>query len=108
LMIEQTTQEIADHIGFMLKPNKERVVRNEWSTPSNTTKELIADFITLGLIEPSKKKHSLKDKEEYWTLTETGRGIHAHIRRLVLEGEEPVAASPAGAKPESKPEANKK
>jgi hypothetical protein len=99
-MIEKSTSSIADFVGLMLKPNKEKNRRDTWPTPSNTTKSWIADFVSLGLFEPSKKKHSVKDTEEYWTLTQPGRELHAHIRRLVLEGEEPVSATAVSVKTE--------
>jgi hypothetical protein len=103
LMIEQSTTEIANHIGFMLNPDLKRTIRETWPIPSNNTREFIADFVSLGLIEPSKRKHSLKNTEEYWTLSHVGRELYAHIRRLVLEGEEPVSTTPMPAIPGPKP-----
>jgi hypothetical protein len=63
LMIEKSTSGLADFVGLMLKPNKEKNVRNTWPIPSNNTKRWIADFVSLELFEPSKKKHSVKDTE---------------------------------------------
>lgn len=54
--------------------------------PTNTVSEIIADFVALEVIEPSKKKHSLNDNEKYWTLTSLGRTFIQRARRLMLEG----------------------
>jgi hypothetical protein len=54
--------------------------------PLNQIKGLFGDFMALGVVEPSKKKHSVSDTGEYWTLTEIGRSLFHYVRRVELEG----------------------
>ena len=51
----------------------------------NIVSSLITDFVALEVIEPSKKKHSVSDKEQYWTLTKLGEGIIKRATRMQLE-----------------------
>ena len=52
--------------------------------PKNYVEQWISDFACLKLLHPSSKKHSVSDKNEYWSLTELGLEIHADLRRLAL------------------------
>ncbi|HYW55452.1 MAG TPA: DUF4062 domain-containing protein [Polaromonas sp.] len=52
---------------------------------TNIVSGFIADFSALDLIQPSKKNHSVKDKEKYWTLTLLGKQVMRESRRLALE-----------------------
>lgn len=47
--------------------------------------EIIADFSALELIEPSKKKHQIKDTNRYLSLSKLGREFNSYIRVLALE-----------------------
>ena len=51
----------------------------------NIVSGLMTDFVALEVIEPSKKKHSVSDKEQYWTLTKLGEGIIKRATRIQLE-----------------------
>ncbi|QOD12585.1 DUF4062 domain-containing protein [Psychrobacter sp. 28M-43] len=53
--------------------------------PTNTISDIIADFVALDVIEPSRKKHAVSDKEKYWTLTNFGRDFIKSARRSALE-----------------------
>lgn len=46
---------------------------------------MIADFVALDLVEPSKKKHPVSDKSLYWTLTKLGKQLNKRSRRIQLE-----------------------
>jgi sRNA-binding regulator protein Hfq len=85
LMVENTTKELTHYLGIMLKVDKNRVVRTEWPIPSNYIKKILADLSVLEIIQPSSKKHSIKDSEEYWTLSESGKKTYKLIRRELLE-----------------------
>ncbi|MGC3864586.1 DUF4062 domain-containing protein [Micromonospora chersina] len=56
----------------------------------NWVQELLADFNAVELVEPSDRKRSLKDTDEYWTLAAFGREFVKWQRRrkLMSEGEE--------------------
>jgi len=85
LMIENSTKYCAYYLGLMLRPNKDREVRKEWTTPSNIVKRILGDLNVLELIQPSTKKHSVKDENEYWSLTNEGKRIFKVIRRELLD-----------------------
>ena len=56
-----------------------------WPVGRNIISELIADFVALEVLEPSKKKHSVHDKENYWSLTRLGKEVIKRARRIKLE-----------------------
>jgi hypothetical protein len=85
LMIENHIQNCSSYLGNMLNPNKEdRTIREKWPTPRNTVRKILADFNVLGIIQPSTKKHSVKDENEYWSLTIEGKKLFREVRREIL------------------------
>ena len=85
LMIENSTKYCIFYLGFMLRPDKETMINKNSATPSNVVKKILADLNVLEIIKPSPKKHSVKDENEYWTLTEDGKKLFKEVRREVLE-----------------------
>lgn len=85
MMVEQSTAELASYVGVMLRPNKKRQPRRHYPVPSNWIKHCVSDFLTLGVFEPSQKRHSVSDKNQYWALTNLGRSVYTDIRRAALE-----------------------
>lgn len=51
----------------------------------NVVADILADFVALNLIEPSKKKHPVSDTTDYWALTALGKKVHQNLRRIKLE-----------------------
>ncbi|WP_299064798.1 DUF4062 domain-containing protein [uncultured Polaribacter sp.] len=84
-MIESSTERCRSYLGFILKPNKERKIKTNNSTPLNKIKSILADLSALEIIKPSLKKHPVSDKNEYWTLTLEGRQLFREVRREVLD-----------------------
>lgn len=86
LMIENNTKYCSFYLGTMLDPEKDkRKVRHEWPTPKNTVRRILADFNVLDIIQPSQKKHSIKDENEYWSLTSEGKRLFKEVRREILD-----------------------
>lgn len=56
-----------------------------WPIGKNQTSEIIADFATLDLVEPSKKKHQVSDTNTYWSLTKLGKKLLQEFRKVKLE-----------------------
>ncbi len=56
-----------------------------WPIGRNIASGLIADFVALDVVEASKKKHSVHDKEDYWSLTSLGKQVLKRARRIKLE-----------------------
>jgi hypothetical protein len=85
LMVEKSTVETAKYIGLMKKPDQNKEIRDKYPIPSNTMKKILADLVVLDLVKPSTKKHSLKDTNDYWTITEEGKNVFKGIRRKIIE-----------------------
>lgn len=85
LMVEKSTKATGYHLGFMLNPDKDREVRNEFPVPDNRTKIILSDFTALDLVRPSNKKHTVHDSNQYWTITEEGKELFKRIRRQIIE-----------------------
>jgi len=83
LLIEKSTRATANFLGLLLNQS-DRKLRANWPVPSNSVKSWLADLVTLDLVAPSSKKHQVRDTNEYWTLTESGRELYKHIRRARL------------------------
>jgi len=71
------------------------LIGNKYYTPypvgKNIVSELVADLSALDLVVPSKRKHAVKDKESYWSLTPLGKTVLKQIRKIRLE--EGIASS---------------
>ncbi|WP_197471576.1 DUF4062 domain-containing protein [Microbacterium oleivorans] len=52
------------------------------SIPVNTRNAMLSDFVMLGLMEPSKRRHPVADKADYWSLTEMGLEMLKVRKRL--------------------------
>ncbi|MDQ1127611.1 hypothetical protein QE428_002644 [Microbacterium sp. SORGH_AS 505] len=50
------------------EPGREKAI----AIPINTRNAMLSNFVMLGLIEPSKRRHPVADKAVYWSLTEVG------------------------------------
>lgn len=85
LMIENSTNHCIYYLGFMLRPDKNRSINTNSATPANKIRKILADLNVLEIIQPSPKKHSVKDENDYWTLTEDGKKLFKEVRREVLE-----------------------
>lgn len=85
MMVEQSIAELSSYVGVMLRPNKERQPREDYPVPSNWMRGCLSNFLTLGVVEPSQKRHSVSDKNQYWALTNLGRAVYTDIRRAALE-----------------------
>lgn len=57
----------------------------DWPVPRNVVKNLIADWAALDLVEPSKRRHSVSDTQDYWSLTHLGKSAMREFRRVRLE-----------------------
>ncbi len=74
MLVEKSTIDALEYLARMLNWGG-RELREQWPIPRNAFQEYLGDFVSLGLIKPSEKKHSLKDTNHYWTLAEEGREV---------------------------------
>lgn len=84
MMDEVHTEELSVYIAIMKHNLKSAELRLPWPVPRNYINDWLFDLSTLSLVEPSKRKHSVKDTKSYWALTEEGREVYAELRRSVL------------------------
>jgi hypothetical protein len=71
LIVEKSVVEAAAYIALMNRP-KDKTLSEKSPYATNYMKSLFADLHSIGLVEPSKKKHPISDKAEYWTLSTEG------------------------------------
>lgn len=81
LLDEAGNRTLADSLGLHFASTS---VRGNWPVPSNFVKAYLADFVGLGMVTNSPKRHSVQDTQSYWTLTQFGREVHGSIRRNEL------------------------
>jgi hypothetical protein len=82
LIVENSTEKVANNIALSIVGTKYHTF---WPFGKMHTEHLIADFVALDLVEPSKNKHPISDKSQYWTLTKLGKQLDKRSRRIQLE-----------------------
>ena len=94
MMVEISVPDAATYVALTYKPQPEMVLSPSAPVALNTMRLLIADMASLELVEPSKKKHPVSDKEVYWSLTSFGFGVLKLDRALRLETAAAKAQAP--------------
>jgi len=70
-------------------------LRPLWPIPQNQMGDILADLASLDLVQPSTKKHPIKDENEYWVLTGLGKQLLTTFRLHGLKaGEAEASPSP--------------
>lgn len=82
LISENSSLGVAQNIALKLSGTGYHA---SWPMGSNIVSDMIADMAALDLIEPSKKKHSVKDQDDYWSLTRLGKQVLKEFRKVRLE-----------------------
>jgi hypothetical protein len=91
LQIEVSTQVASRLLAVVSTGLNGSKLQGPYPIAANTLKVWLADLVTLGLVEPPKRRHSVQDKDEYWSLTEEGRIIYQRLRRARLEAGLPTS-----------------
>lgn len=82
MIIEASVSDIASTLAMHVRKDRESAT---WDIVAmNQVRAILADFMTLDLVQPSTKRHPLSDKEEYWSLTANGNAVLKRIRRVTL------------------------
>lgn len=84
MVVEKSTDDAAAYVALMMDPDR-GAKRKTRTIPTNALKYWLSDLMTLGLVEPSSRRHSVKDTNEYWTLTGKGRDVLQVLRLRRLE-----------------------
>jgi len=93
LMTQMTIERAAQYI-YALGLTIDKSGGSNGQVAQNQVKDLLADWMVFDLVMPSAQKHSVKDTDEYWSLTELGKNLHKmHRRRELLVEADAHAAS---------------
>jgi hypothetical protein len=79
----KSTEQIANFIGIMKNPKKEKSVRASFPVPSNTIKTVFTDFSILKLVQVIKESNN--NGNEMWVITDFGKEVYANERLKMLE-----------------------
>jgi hypothetical protein len=99
LVVERSIPALASTLAMQLRTDKSNT---QWDIVAlNQMNVIMADLMTLGVVQPSDRKHPVSDKDEYWTLTPLGVELLKVMREFQLTplpaAEEDAAASSADA-----------
>lgn len=81
---EATENEINIQIKLSIPDPEGHTISSTHPLPTNYISKWLADLSSLELIEISKKKHPVSDKNTYWSLSAKGRVLHKNIRKNKL------------------------
>ena len=84
LALGKSTLEISRFLGTVLNPDLNKAVRNDYPTPSNTVKKIMADFSVLKLVMRIDSGEG-KSGDEIWEITERGKELFSTYRLRQLE-----------------------
>jgi hypothetical protein len=87
LLVENSAKVLNKAIAVLLRHkdfHPDRHLRAETAIPLNYVQGWLGDFMALDLLEPSTKKHSVSDTDQYWTLSDFGKSIYKFIRTDIL------------------------
>jgi len=85
MLVDKSIEAISRYAAIMICNLESSEFRSKFPVPSNSVKEWMADFSTLGLVTPSTRKKPVADNNEYWTLTQQGKAVLSYIRLMALE-----------------------
>lgn len=80
---EILTENSADYLNYLvalMTQHPDKTLREKHPLPTNVFNVHLGDLQAMGLIEPSKIKHSVKDQNDYWTISSYGKEVHKEIR----------------------------
>lgn len=93
MMVETSIDEASAYLGLMNNPDKGMRLSDYAPVPTNHVSLYFADLACFDLVEPSKKKHPVSDKNSYWSLTQEGIDVLKFHRATRLETEATKAKS---------------
>lgn len=85
MMVEMSVHQASNYLALMNKPESLAATSPTAPVAVNHVRLLFADLASLELIEPSKKKHPVADKDAYWSLTSEGLDVLKLHRAMRLE-----------------------
>ena len=84
LVVEADLQRVARLTFWAYAPDNVQP-HTEWPVSKNHVEALLGILFSFGVVEPSTRKHSVKDAAIYWSLTESGKALlRARTMRIAL------------------------
>lgn len=81
LLVEYSLADSASYLAMHVRADTDRPAD---IVPHNTVRDLLSDFMTYDLVQPSTRRHTVTDTNEYWSLTPYGTDVLKWLRRLHL------------------------
>jgi hypothetical protein len=81
LIVERSINDLASTLAMQIRKDNDQ----RWDTVAhNQMKAMMADLMTLELVQPSTRKHPVSDDNEYWSLAPFGVELLKLVRRYTL------------------------
>jgi hypothetical protein len=96
LMVESSLEKLANSIGLFFYKGKEPL-RDRWPVPSNYVRDWLFDLSVYDLVQPSNRKHPVRDQSEYWSLTPRGKKALALYKSLMRDARPGNSSEPSAA-----------
>ena len=81
MLIEASVAEMANTLAMTIRVDKDK----SWDVVAlNQVRHLLADLMTLELVQPSTRKHAVSDTAEYWSLSPFGNDVMKVILKINL------------------------
>ena len=81
MVVEASVEKMASSLAMEIRSKEDEA----WDIVAlNQVRSMMADFMTLDLIQPSARKHPVSDTNEYWSLSSTGLEILKAVRKVSL------------------------
>jgi hypothetical protein len=103
MMVEMSVVKASSYLALMNKPTDDLILSPTAPVPTNHVGLFLADLASLDLVEPSKKKHPVADKDSYWSLTQDGIDVLKFYRATSLEAQAAKATLTAVSISDAKP-----
>ncbi len=111
MMVEKSETDLNKALGRLLRvitfrPGK--TLRAPYPIPTNVFQVWLGHFMALELVEPSKRKHPVSDKDLYWTLSDFGRSVQRQMHLNLLRNDAASTSATPSSPPEAQPEGERK
>lgn len=84
MQVEISLDRLAAFIPVGIFSVPQNNLRATWPIPRNSLRSILADLAALECVEPSSKRKSVTDQNEYWCLAEHGAALLSYMRRKRL------------------------
>jgi hypothetical protein len=82
MIVESSVREMANTLAMNVRKDKSH---SKWDVVAfNQLRNLLADLMTLDLVQPSTRRHAVSDNEEYWSLSTFGNDVLKATLKLSL------------------------